>query len=682
MLSLRSSALLAAALAPSALTAQVASKASAPTIEGVVSVAAGATLLDGDRPAFQHHFNQKKDGYGGFEELRYKRETKTSVFQIDGRLMPGNDEYALHLRFDQNETWYVDGGYDSYRIWYDGSGGYFRPTNTSFRLYDEGLYIDRSKLWLELGWAPADKPYFKLRAERSTREGQKGSTHWGDTNLTSVYSTRNIVPTYLDIDEVRDVVTFDAGHETDNQQWKVGVRYDHSELDNKKNTRRRPLETTADRFVTTKDETVTDIFSAHAFTERRFSEKLSMSTGGIITSLDTNLEGSRIYGASGYDPVFDPAYSRRQARDEGYLELGGGSQMKQYVFNLNLVYLPAKNWNVRTAFRFEDMRVDNVSTFIESNIATNLSAVLEEIEAESERKWDEFTESVEIKYTGMPNWTYNWRAEWTQGTGDLDELRLIEETNTTTISRLTDYTRDTQKYSFTSNWYARPGLTFSAQYYFKVRLNDYDAVRDSTPGGSADRYPAYIVDQDFETNDFNVRMTWRPASNVSLVTRYDYQKSNIISTEAGLFEVTSSKATTHIISQNVTWNPTARLYIVGNVNKVWDQVATPAYMYVLNGDNNYLNASLAAGYALGKVTDIYADYTYYKADNFADNSATSLPYGADEKRNVLSVTWVRRQNENLIYTLKYSFASNRDVTSGNRNNYDAHVLYGKVQYRF
>ena len=293
--------------------------------------------------------------------------------------MPGNDEFRLHTRFDKNDTWYVDAGYESFRVWYDGSGGYFQPTNTSFRLFNEGLHLDRTALWLELGWAPEDRPYVKLRFQRNTREGEKGSTVLGDTNRTGTFGSRNIVPTVLVLDETRDTITLDAGHETEKQDWKVGLRYDRSELNNARNTRRRPTEATADRTVSTRDETVTDMFSGHAYTERRFTEKFSMSTGGLVTTLDTNLDGSRIYAASGFDGVFDPAYARRQVRDEGYYHLGGGSQLKQYVFNLNLVYLPAKHWMVRTSFRFEDLRLDNVAHYIETNIQNNLTPLIEEI---------------------------------------------------------------------------------------------------------------------------------------------------------------------------------------------------------------------------------------------------------------------------------------------------------------
>lgn len=681
MSSLRTRALLAALATPLALTAQVASTPDTGTVEGTVSVAAGGALLNGHPGSYQQQFQQRMNGFGGLEDLRYKRETKTTVLELDGRFLPGDADYLLHLKYSMPEKWYVDAGYKNTRIWYDGLGGYFAPTNTSFHLFDESLYVDRSDLWLELGWVAENTPYVKIRYDHQTRDGSKGSTMWGDTNLVGAYGTRSVAPSLQYIDEKRDIVTADVGKESDTQTWQAGVRYDRSSLNNGRLAARRPLES-ASRYVTQKDETVTDLFSAHAFAERQITEQLTVSSGGSITTLDTNLDGnSRIYG-SGYDPVFDPAYAHRQARDEGFYDLTGGAELKQYVFNFNVVYLPAKNWSIRPTFRFEDLTQNNSSTFVETNIATNLSAQLEDLAAASHKRWDEFTEAVDVRYTGLANVTFNWRAELVQGTGNLSEIEEEEESGLVSLSRKTDFSRDTQKYSFTSNWYARPGLTFAAQYYYKTRNNDYTNVRDTTPATGGDRYPAYITDQDFDTNDLNVRMSWRPSPKISFVTRYDYQRSKVETGVAGLTVIESGTLTSHIVSENVTWNPLNRLYVVGNVNVVYDTLATPAAGFVRNSDNNYLNASLGGGYALGKITDVFFDYSFYRANDFVDNSSQTLPFGADQKRNVASLTWVRRQSERLLYTVKYSYVSYDDRTSGHRADFDAHVLYGKVQYRF
>jgi hypothetical protein len=219
------------------------------------------------------------------------------------------------------------------------------------------------------------------------------------------------------------------------------------------------------------------------------------------------------------------------------------------------------------------------------------------------------------------------------------------------------------------------------QYYHKIKANEYRATRDNTTS-TADRYPAYITDQDFETDDFNVRVSWRPAPLLNFVTRYDYQQSTITSTEVGLPEAESSDYTSHIISQSATWSPTGRLYVTGNVNVTFDQVATPAYAFVKHGDNNYVNGSLGGGYALAKLDDVYFDYSWFRASNFIDNSQTSLPYGLSQKQQAASITWVRRQTEQLIYTVRYGYITNTDGTTGGRNDFDAHTIYGKVQYHF
>jgi hypothetical protein len=462
----------------------------------------------------------------------------------------------------------------------------------------------------------------------------------------------------------------------------VGARYAETELNNKRNTRRRPFEAAADRIVTTKDQTTSDMFAAHGFYERKVNEQFTVSAGALITDLDTNLAGSRIYGQS-YDPVFDPAYVRRQQRDEGYYDLTGHGNLKQTVLNLNGVYLPKKHWSVRTAIRFENLHQETISEFMETNIGGGpaFAAIVEEVEGEQKKKWNEWSESVEVRYVGVPNWTFSGKGEWVQGSGETEEERILH-TGVLTIDRDNENERMNQKYSFKANWYARPGLSVAAQYYYKVNTNDYDAVRDNTLPGSADRYPAFITDQDFETNDFNVRISWRPMSLLSFVTRYDYQKSTITSQEAGLQKEQSSKLTSHILSESITWNPTGRLYLNANVNLTWDQLATPAYRFVLNSDNNYVNGSIGGGYALAKLDDVYFDYSWFRANNFIDNSALSLPFGADQKQQGAFLTWVRRQTPTLIYTVKYGYMKNVDGTWAGRNDFKAQVLYAKVQYHF
>jgi hypothetical protein len=106
----------------------------------------------------------------------------------------------------------------------------------------------------------------------------------------------------------------------------------------------------------------------------------------------------------------------------------------------------------------------------------------------------------------------------------------------------------------------------AAQYYHKQRANDYTHNVDSTPNtaASGNRYPAFLTAQDFTTDDVNYRITWRPCTYFSSVSRYDFQLSTIDTRGDLLDSVQSGKMTSHIFSQSITVSPWSRLYVQGN----------------------------------------------------------------------------------------------------------------------
>lgn len=651
------------------------------SLEGTFSTAVGGAFVNGDHPAFEEHFQlPSKTLSGGIEELRYRRETSESSLAIDGHFLAGEGDYGLNARWSKNERIFINAGYSQFRVFYDGSGRYYPGSDTFISLYDERLHVDRGRLWFEVGFAPEDFPHFRVRYERLTRKGEKPSTELGETNLTGGVGSRSIVPSFIELDEVRDIVTVDAGHETKDFAWNTGLRYERSRLDNTRQNRRRPNEPQS-RAITSKDGLQSDLFTAHGYAERRFSDQLRVSAGGLATTLDTNLDGSRIYGAN-YNSTFDPLFAQRQIADLGFLDLAGGSQLKQYVANLNAVYQPAKAWTLHPSIRYEHLHLDNLANFVATNVVANAPTTLQDSAAQTQKQENKVVEVMEVRYTGRPAWVYTLKAEWMQSWGDLTELLSDRTTTLSLIDRATEYTRTSQKYSVGAVWYARPGLSLSSEYFYRLRLNDYDSPRDSTRAGTPDRYPAFITNQDFSTHDFNLRLSWRPITVVSLVTRYDLQYSEVRNGFTALPQIQGAEATSHIVSQSVTWTPTSRLYLIGAGNLTYDQLTTPAAAYVRNSDNNYFNASLAAGYAVGKSTDLYLDLTHYRANDFSDTSTLTLPYGSDQRTQTASLTTIYRRTANTVYTLKYTYATNRDRAAGGHNDFHAHVLYTKVQYKF
>ncbi len=663
--------LLATLLAPVALLAQNV------TSSGTLSSSIGGVLLDGDRPAFQQLTQTKKGGFIGLDEFQLTSEGESSVFKFEARLMPSDDSYRLVARFDKSEKYYIEGGYDQFRVWYDGSSTRL-PDGSSFVMFDEDLSLKRSKLWLEAGYYTPNQTLLKFRLEQGIRDGSKSSTKWGDSSLAG----RNIVPSFYNIDEETTTLTVDIGNESQEEvKWNVGGRYHEAKLNNAHWFRRRPFES-ADRQVTSKDGTTTDIFAVHGFYMRKLNEKLTVSAGALRTDLDTNLVSSRIYGQS-YDAVYDPAFLRRQQRDHGFFGLHGDGEVNQTVLNVNAVYVPRPHWSIRPSLRFENLSQEMMAEFTETEVgAANTGFLMAEHHGETvaDKEYDEFTGNLEARYTGLKNMVFSATGEWIHGTGTLDEKYIDLHSMEADPERLSDDSRDSQKLALDAKWYVKPGLSLFAQYYYQVKINDYDATLDNTVGS----YPSYLSDQDFETNDINVRLSWKPFSQLSLISRYDLQKSTITTIAVGLGKQESLSMDTHILSQNVTWTPNSRLYLTASANFNFDRMEMPENVFarIKHADNNAVSGSLSGGYTVSKKDDLYVDYSMFRSSNFIDYSALSLPFGSSVKQNVASITWVRRMSENLSYTTKYSLVTNRDDGTGGINNFDAHVLYARVQYRF
>ena len=112
----------------------------------------GSTFIDGDKAAFMQRTGIRRDAFGGIEDLHFEQDVgKRGLFTLDGRAIYDNHDYALRLDLSYPDLGYVRAGYREFRTWYDGSGGFFPPTDLWFSIFDEQLAIDRKELFFEAG---------------------------------------------------------------------------------------------------------------------------------------------------------------------------------------------------------------------------------------------------------------------------------------------------------------------------------------------------------------------------------------------------------------------------------------------------------------------------------------------------------------------------------------------------
>jgi hypothetical protein len=681
-----------------------------PDYSNWLELSVGSAFVTGDKAQFQRRHDLPAGPFGGVADFHVEQPfQKKGIMSIDGRGIFDDHDYSLKLEISHPDKGFVRGGYREFRTWYDGSGGFFPGgTNHWLELYNDELHIDRGEFWIEAGLTIPNVPEVIFHYSHEFRQGEKDSTEWGDTALLGLpgpNNSRGIVPTFLGIDEKRDIFALDAKHTISKTTLGLGVRYEATDNDDTRNIHRRPGELTgtatqaADRFVTQRDQFQSDMFNAHGSSETRFNDQVLLTTGYSYTKLDTDVGGSRIYGAD-YDPVYDPLFARRQQRDEGFLDLRGGSQVNQHVGNLNLMLTPWDSVTIVPSLRIERQDQNGDAAFTQTSFGAPPARATANEDLFNTRQWGytDVSEALELRYTGVTNWVFYVRGEWLESQGDLKERQGDNDPDATNatpaaiILRDTDCDRFTQKYIAGINWYPLRRLNLAAQYYHKVRQNDYEHLVDSTTNAppSANRYPAFLTDQDFETDDVNFRFTWRPWMNFTLIGRYDFQLSTVHTRGDFLDTVESGKTTTHILAGSLSWVPWNRLYVQANVNYVLDRTETPADDFVgsatnqivLPARNNYWNASAMLGFALDEKTDLQAQYSYYRADNYVDNSAFSVPYGAGAEEHGVTASLSRQITKQLRWTLRYGFFNHHDQTSGGHNDFEAHIVSSSLHFRF
>ena len=694
----RAGALVAAVLAAAGATAQYVPApvhwTGTSTLENWASFSAALVSVDGNEATYQRMQQHHRNDFIGMDGFRLKLvPAQDHIVTADGALLIDDDTFRLHVRYENTATgFYVDAGGRQSHVFYDGSGGYFPVNGQWFVPFDPALAIDRGEAWIEAGLAN-EKTSVVLRYTHQYRNGEKDSTAWADTNVTGLTGStaaRYIVPSFYEIDEFRDTFTAKVTQQVqENVTVGAGGTWETIKADNERKIVRRPGES-VERRVTQRDKFDNDLFSLHGYTEIRPGDKLTLTGAAAHTKIDTNFTGSRIIGFT-YDAIFDPAFSRRQARDEGFFGLVGDSQWKQTLLTGNVMYLPAKHWRISAGVRYENQTQDAVAEFDETAVGTTsaLITAIDELESESSRDFDELLGTAEITYTGVENMVWSGFVEAADGNGTLREELTELENGVIDIARDTDFDRTYSKYGITGRWYPAVGLNFAAGAYHKVRDNDYDTADDSTPNNGADRYPAYIRFQRFSTDDIYVRGTWRPTGTLSLIGRYDRQQTDIDSREDGLASVLSSEMTTHILAGTVNWTPAANLVVQGTINYVYDQVLAgsanstqPIARQAGRFDNNYRTATLVVFYAVNEQTDVQLDGSLYQTNNFQDVSALSVAYGLTARDRSYGVSVNRRVSADLAFGVRYAHTDYDDATSGGRRDFSADLIYGRVQLRF
>jgi hypothetical protein len=286
-------------------------------------------------------------------------------------------------------------------------------------------------------------------------------------------------------------------------------------------------------------------------------------------------------------------------------------------------------------------------------------------------------------------------GRWEENNGDIHEREFEPVAAVVELERRTDIDQLLQKYAAGAKFYPARWIQLSGEYSYRLSEYDYEHRLDSTvndssgPDASSDRYPAFLVDQDFATHDLGVRTTLRLPADVSVVLRYDWLQSTIDTHPDDLEEIESAEVRTHILGATVTYNPvpwwwtrTGVNYVRSTTDTAANNYDTPVRGFFPSFDNDYVMTTLASGVAVDARTSLEFAYNWISADNHHDLSAATVPYGSRFNEHQVGAKVVHKIGEHTKVSGGYSYCNNDEFFSGGNYNYDAHLITTGVEFEY
>ena len=352
-----------------------------------IELAIGGVITSGDRAQFEQEHRLPGDQvYGGIQDLHFEGTfDKNGVFSVDGHALWDFNDYDITVQLAKPNLGYIKAGYTEFRSWYDGNAGFFPHNDVFFEPPYPEMHIDRGDAWIELGLRVPDWPEITIRYDHEFRFGQKDSTVWGDTNQTGLLppfnSTRKIIPSFRNIDEKRDIFSFEASKTIGNTDVLLGMRYEHNTDDYSLNMERGAGQLPPavpppgqQRKVTQQQNDDVDLFSGHGITVTRFTDNFWFTAGYSYTTLTNDLSGSRIFGTH-WDEAFGEPVPTLGQRDHAFIDLAGTARIKENVFNANLFWMPFESLAILTGFRYTHDNNESDSTFLAEEPVRTRAAV-------------------------------------------------------------------------------------------------------------------------------------------------------------------------------------------------------------------------------------------------------------------------------------------------------------------
>ena len=651
---------------------------------GTITPSILAMSLTGDSKKFQEDHWVANNVQGGVSDYNYINEDgHGGSIVVDGRAIAGNNDYLFNFDLKKEGIGSLTFDFKQFRKYYDGTGGFFSnfgPTAASITTFSEinrELFLDIGNFKIEGTLSKEENTKCTFLYEREYRQGTKSLTSWG--TVTEGGTSRNILPTFLETDEIVDKFEMRIEHTTPSGvEVSAEQGYEKVRVANQKvNNRTLNLDTGLFSSVRYKYENLnSDIYTTILRISKELNERVFLS----IAFLED-------YNVGKTEEVITDTLTTSTAENH---PLNPDKVRQNQVSILpKATILLFENLTMDTGLKWEGVKTKAVGTYNKNRATATVTD--EFVDLEVKKDDTHLGETIGLKYDGIRDVIFYADGEIEQQLRNENESQRAFGPNP---SGTDNFSRDQNILSLDydtvlgAKWYPMQKVNITTECKYKHGTRDYTFLSTTKSGDVVGGYRGFLDEIEYTSYKPLVMFNYKPFRWLTCNFRYalDTTVYGVRTPAAPATEKAQYLA--HIYSVGTTLTPKDCLYMT--LFYEYKQASTETQANGNGGsveraptyNANFRTLSASCGYSPVKSYTITGSYSFSNADNFNDFVNIGLPLGLDNFSQDASIGIEKKIRPDCSIEFKYDFMQYGETSNGGIDDYEAHLFYTGLKMKF
>lgn len=646
----------------------------------------GVVTVKGDVERFQQQ-NWISNGYSwGFKDILYNKDLGDGLsLTFDGKTIPNENDNEAHLSLTKKDVGFMDIAYDSFKKYYDPTGGIYPLFSTlNSAQVSEDLNMNMGRFVMEVGTPKDDVRGVSVVYEHDVKDGKKSRLTW--TAVKEGATTRDIGPSWQQVEEVTNSITLKGRTEINGVAVKGEQLFEKTRINSFREER--SLATTgvaADTKIRRqKQEPDSNLLATTLEASRWINEdKTFLGSGYRYQHLNAReLEYLNEFDASGVPA----SYSNPKNKYDAWAK----NDYDSHVWNGHVMTKLTEDLSLSAKLRADAAVRRGASTYPDDSTnppdgIANTSNI-----NEVENKIGGLGENISLRYNGISRTTLYSELDMSQTRNWLDE-RLFQIPGQSVATGSSNFTRETVTYISKTNvtvgarsvpvrW-----LNLTAQARQKWEVNDYDDIWET--GSATTAKSAWIDAMGIKGSEIASRITWKPLKWLHPSFRYQYFNNKYITRIENDINESEADQVSHVFTYDLFIQPNEELLFdlaySKNDNKISTLAAggsgSPQIPGFISNSGSWM---VSSSYTPKDNLSFTNTFTYSNATNYDNFSSIGLAYGADfDKYDItLEANWEPKQD--LSVKPHYAYYFYEPGSAYDNGGYRAHVMWLDVSVKW